>query len=456
MPECKDDLPLLSGDQIFEVLEHIYNQVLVLDGEKRIIYVNGGFARNYGVLPKDVIGRSYEEFLGQLWFDSALLDVYEKKRQMSYERTTYLGSTDRSIATPVLDQEGGIELVVCITEEKFENFDIQCGAVLETPEERQEPADTPDRLCAFSSPRMQRLMEMVQQYAQSDTAVLIEGDSGTGKSMLARYIHDSSPRKDGPFLALNCAAIADGLLESELFGYAPCAFTGASPKGKRGLVEMADRGSLFLDEIGEMPLLLQAKLLDFVETGSFIPVGGKEVRRVDIRVLAATNRDLLDMVACGSFREDLYWRINVLSFQMPRLRDRREDIPLLANWFLWQQGNPQMSIGQEAMNALMAYDWPGNIRQLRNVIERTAIFAEEDVLKREDLPEEITGKTGQGPTPSTYDRFVAECERSIVTKSFQKFHSSRGVAEELGISQSKANRLLQKYVGQDRRYKAED
>lgn len=439
--------PALRADQLFDVLEHIYNQVYVLDGDGRIIYVNGGFARNYGIRPQDIIGHHHNEFLGQLWFSTAIPEVFEKKQRLSYERTTYLGGTERSIATPVLGPGGAVEMVVCITEEQFDCLDIQYGA--EEPDPATPltfTADMTDALFAFSSPPMRVLMQTAQQYAQSETTVLIEGESGTGKSMLAQFIHHNSPRRAGPFLTLNCAAIAEGLLESELFGYAPYAFTGASPKGKRGLVELADRGTLFLDEIGEMPLALQAKLLDFVETGRFIPVGGKEPRHVDIRVVAATNRDLAAMVAEGHFREDLYWRINVLGFWMPRLQERREDILLLANWFLRQLGAEDKRLSQEAVNALLTYDWPGNIRQLRNVMERCVIFASGMVIEKADLPAEIAGEAeGDLTTAGGYEAFLSECEQKIVAKAFGQTPSSRGVAKSLGISQSTASRLLRKY-----------
>lgn len=206
--------------------------------------------------------------------------------------------------------------------------------------------------------------------------VLFLGESGTGKTMLAEYVHKHSPRRNGPFFVLNCAAIAKDLLESELFGYAPYAFTNANPKGKVGLFELANKGTLLLDEIGDMPLDLQAKILNAVETQSILPIGAQTSKSADVRILAATNQDLHALVAQGKFREDLLWRLNMLEIKIPALRERRDDILYIADHFrntYNEQNGTDIRFTQELESFLQSYDWPGNVRQLKKHRGKNAV-----------------------------------------------------------------------------------
>ncbi len=243
-------------------------------------------------------------------------------------------------------------------------------------------------------PRMQALIDLAQRAAEASVSVLITGESGTGKEIMANYIHQVGPRQQKPFIAINCAAIANTLLESELFGHEANAFTGASNKRKNGLMEVADGGILFLDEISSMPLDMQAKLLRAIEEHAFRRVGGTTLIRIDVQIIAASNQDLKKMIKDNQFREDLYYRLKVVDLDIPPLRKRREDIPELVGMLL-RQGN--MAIGSNiqditprAMEALMAYDWPGNIRELRNALERAIIFCDDPAIDIHHLPLEIT------------------------------------------------------------------
>jgi DNA-binding NtrC family response regulator len=239
------------------------------------------------------------------------------------------------------------------------------------------------------SPALRRALDQVRRVASTDATVLLEGESGSGKELFARAVHHLSGRKSRSFFPINCAAIPENLLESELFGYEKGAFTGASGT-KRGKFEIADRGTLFLDEIGDLSPPLQGKVLRVIEAKSFERVGGTETRTVDIRLVAASNKDLKTLVAAGSFRQDLYFRLSVFPITVPPLRDRREDIPVLARHFLKrfaaeQKRRAALTLSPEALEALSAYPWPGNVRELENTIERAVILAEGDRVEPRDL-----------------------------------------------------------------------
>ncbi|MBI5527879.1 MAG: sigma-54-dependent Fis family transcriptional regulator [Deltaproteobacteria bacterium] len=240
---------------------------------------------------------------------------------------------------------------------------------------------------------MKKVFETVETVAFSTSSVLIGGESGTGKELVARALHFRSPRRDGPFVPVNCAAITETLLESELFGHLRGAFTGAT-QNKRGLFEAADHGTIFLDEISEVPQSIQVKLLRVLQEGELRRVGSSDTMRVDVRVVAATNRDLAAAVSGGAFREDLYYRLNVINVALPPLRDRRDDIPVLVHHFLRRfSGKMQkkvVSVDDRAMRALSAYGWPGNIRELENVVERAVVLCKGDSVTPGDLPAQIT------------------------------------------------------------------
>jgi len=249
------------------------------------------------------------------------------------------------------------------------------------------PIEAPDVVA--ESPKMKEVLSMIRKIAVTNVTVLIIGESGTGKELIADLIHNLSPRKEKPFLKINCAAIPEGLLESELFGYEKGAFTGAD-RLKIGVFEIANGGSLFLDEIGDMPLSLQSKLLRVLQDGSFLRVGGTREIRVDVRIIAATNRNLKELIEKGKFREDLYWRLNVFPIILPPLRERRDDIIPLAKHFLRKYshklGKKEVKeISREAIERLMSYSFPGNIRELEHIIERAVILAENELITKEDL-----------------------------------------------------------------------
>jgi DNA-binding NtrC family response regulator len=303
-----------------------------------------------------------------------------------------------------------------------------------------------------SSPQMQQVFDTVLQVAPSRASVLITGESGTGKELIAAALHEHSPRAKGPFVKLHCAALAETLLESELFGHERGAFTGAV--GRRdGRFQQADKGTLFLDEIGEISPATQVKLLRFLQEHEFERVGGNQTIKVDVRVVAATNRDLLQRVKEGLFREDLYYRLNVVSIEMPALRTRPADIPLLASHFLGryakENGKTVTGFSDDALEKLARYPWPGNVRELENAVERAVVVCRGDKVRPEDLAPSIAvfaGSSGPDGAPPIPGSSLAELERYAILKTLEHAGGSTSrAAEILGISPRKIQYKLHEY-----------
>ncbi|MBE0556188.1 MAG: sigma-54-dependent Fis family transcriptional regulator, partial [Proteobacteria bacterium] len=303
-----------------------------------------------------------------------------------------------------------------------------------------------------ASPKMKALLETLAMVAPSDATVLIMGESGTGKEVIANAIHHNSPRSGEAFIKVSCAALPETLLESELFGHEKGAFTGAVAR-REGRFQLAHRGTIFLDEVGEMSPALQAKLLRVLQEKEFEPLGGTRTLKVDIRVITATNRDLEREVKEGRFREDLYYRLNVVPLILPPLRERREDIPLLADHFLalFREKNrkPIKAISGKALDLLIRYDWPGNVRELENVIERAVILARDEVLVPADLPPQIrmlSGEAGQDTFAIPSGMSLDEMERALIVKTLEETGGNRTRASEiLGINRRTLQNKLKEY-----------
>jgi transcriptional regulator with PAS, ATPase and Fis domain len=317
-----------------------------------------------------------------------------------------------------------------------------------------------DQLIGRARP-MQELYRVLDKVVESETTVLIQGENGTGKELIARAIHFNSPRSGRRFVVQNCSAFNDNLLDSELFGHKKGAFTGAIAD-KQGLFEVADGGTFFLDEIGDMSPMLQVKLLRVLQEGTFIPVGDTNTRKVDVRIIAATNRDLKKMVDRSEFREDLFYRVNVINIVAPPLRDRKDDIPVLVEHFLKKHGRPRgkaRKLSRGCLERLIEYAWPGNIRELENEIERLVVLAgEEKTIGEELLSTRIRTRTQGSPDaaaggePSGLPDAVAALERSMITEVLRRHHGNKTrAATELRISRRNLIRLVQKYKLETRR-----
>jgi DNA-binding NtrC family response regulator len=299
-----------------------------------------------------------------------------------------------------------------------------------------------------NSDAMQRVFSVMEKVIPSKANVLITGESGTGKGLVAQAIHENGPRKDKPFISINCGAIPENLLESELFGHKKGAFTSAV-EDKKGLITMANGGTLFLDEIGELPPALQVKLLHVIQTKELTPVGDTRVVTVDVRVIAATNADLMQRVKDGRFREDLYYRLNVIEIRIPPLRERRDDVPLLIKHYLGHfaqdAGKNIKDIDYETMKALLAYDWPGNIRELRNTLERAVVLAEGDVITVHDLPDKFRTLDVEGVQVSSLRQALDDFERDYIRRCLQDNKGNKeATADKLGIDLATLYRKLKK------------
>ncbi len=314
-----------------------------------------------------------------------------------------------------------------------------------------------DDRCPSVSQAMRTLDRLVAKVAPTDSTVLITGESGTGKGVVARAIHQQSQRADRPFIPVNCGAIPENLLESEFFGHTKGAFTGAD-RARKGLFLEADKGTIFLDEIGELPLDLQVKLLHVLEAKEIRPLGSEQVRKIDVRIVAATNRDLREMATAGRFREDLYFRVSGFHVTVAALRERREDIPALISYLLARGAErfgvrTRLTIDPEAEEVLLGYDWPGNVRELENVLQRATILAEDGRIRVSDLPPNITPVVPEGgPNPSALQgsgplrEQVRDFEHALILRGIEECGGDRRTAaQRLGIGLSSLYRKLEEY-----------
>ncbi|GAB6072036.1 sigma 54-interacting transcriptional regulator [Venenivibrio stagnispumantis] len=350
-----------------KILDSIVDSILVVDEIGNIIDYNHNAKQILCKELSDIKGMNIEFLLSK--------KIYElpEEREDIYINTPALGNIKVSLLSTPLKEDKGRLISFYVIPECMLNQEAKGRLV-------------------SKNPKMIYILETVKTIVDTNASVLLEGESGVGKNVIARYIHSLSSRRDKPFIKINCAAIPENLLESELFGYVKGAFTGAV-RDKPGKVELADGGTLFLDEIGDMPLYLQSKLLHLIQEKEFERLGDTKTRKVNIRIVAATNKDLKEAIKKGDFREDLYYRLKVISLTIPPLRERKEDIPFLVNFFIdkySQMYNKSIKgISPEAIKALLDYHYPGNIRELENIIERAVILAKKRVIDINDLPEEI-------------------------------------------------------------------
>ncbi len=442
--------------------------ILIVDDEPYLPHQFARFLRKHGyevyTVPDGEMGL---QELQRRTIDLVLLDVRLPKCS-GMEVLTQMRQTEQDIPVVMLTAFGDVETAVAAmklgaTDFLLKGFDLDglllvVQRALETSamsrELRQLRREKSDKYhftyVVGHSERMRQVFDMVARVARSDASVLIMGESGTGKEVIARAIHEQSARSSGPFHALNCAAIANNLLESELFGYEPYAFTDAK-KQKRGLLELAEGGTLFLDEVGDMPLGMQAKLLRVLETRSFYRLGGSKEVKINVRVLAATNRDMEKAKSENAFRTDLYFRLAVLTIELPPLRERPSDIVLFATRFVDDYnkslGRSVRRISAEAQRLLLAYSWPGNIRELKNVIERAMILSNNDEILPMHLPHEIVGvdhvsepvpidpwerwlKNRPGG-PIVFDELIGRIEQHFVRWALEAANHNRTRASEL-------------------------
>ncbi|EGT2198798.1 TPA: sigma 54-interacting transcriptional regulator [Clostridioides difficile] len=465
-----------------KILEASHDEICVSDDKGIIIYCNKAFEENYGLKKEDILGKNVS-FLEDSGYStkSPIPIVLKTKTKFSLEQDTQTGKKLIITATPIFDENGNLEFTVenCrdITElnnikNKLEDTKKQVKKYKSEVETLYRTALRIEDTVIMDGIVMRPIINTVNHVSKTDVSVLLLGESGTGKSSLARYIHHNSNRSNGPFITINCATISPQLLESELFGYTSGAFTGASTKGKVGLVELANGGTLFLDEIGDIPQNLQAKFLQLIQDRTFTSVGSLKNKKVDIRIISATNADLVSKVKEKKFREDLYYRLNVIEIKLPPLRERRDNLVEIIKYYFNRYSsdfNLNKTISKEAMDAIANYGFPGNIRELQNIIQKILLTCTDNHITIDDLPNILTKNihiTNNGnkthisqinkviisDSKSTnyknknFDTLIKEYEKNIILDAYEKFGSSYKVAKHLEISQSKANRLIRKYT----------
>ena len=428
------------------------DNIHLTDGEGNILRVNNAFEERVGSKRQDIEGRNVRDLEAEgAYKPSVVRMVIREKRRLTMMQEGPTGKTITT-STPVFDENDKIFRIVSNARlvDELTLLSSYFGEIGTSVIE-----DCRDIKVIFESKIMKSLMKQLDFIANVDSSILFRGGSGTGKSILARYVHEKSTRKSGRFMQINCAAIPENLMESELFGYETGAFSGASKTGKPGLIELAHKGTLFLDEIGDMPLPLQVKLLQVLQNKQVTRVGGENPIDLDIRIISATNQDLEEMIKEKTFREDLYYRLNVIPIDIPSLKERKEDIKPLVDWFLKKYNEryqKNVMLSKEVISYLLEYNWPGNIREMENLIERLIVTNEIGLITKEDLPIELV--CGKIKTESVVIRkiiplkdAVEEVERQLIINAYDELKSSYKVAKLLGISQSAAFRRIRKYLG---------
>lgn len=445
------------------ILSSIYDEILVLDENGVLLRYSGNLIKDFWEIDKEqLIGLNLMELEHEGTFFSAIVKmVIERKRKVSVTQESRSGKNVLAVGNPIFDDKGKLERIVIalrdvtetmlLKEELLQAKKMSEKYKKELEHLRDQKQYGKSRQLIYASEQIEKVMKYIHKIAGTSSTVLLTGESGVGKEVFARTIYELGARSSKPFVKVNCGAIPETLLESELFGYEKGAFTGANSNGKPGYFRMAHKGVLFLDEIGEMPLNLQVKLLRVLQEREIIPVGGSEVVEVDVQIIAATNKNLEKMVEEGTFREDLYYRLNVIPVAIPPLRDRPEDIPLIGLHFLQTfnekyQRNAQLS--QDALDLLESYSWPGNVRELQNIIERLVVTADEDLIEAHHItPLLKKGKKQYLKQRLTKIMPLKEATRAmeeqLIKMAMDEYKTTSMAAKMLGVSQSTISRKYQ-------------
>ncbi|NHM33555.1 sigma 54-interacting transcriptional regulator [Neobacillus terrae] len=449
------------------ILSSIYDEILVVNAKGELIRYSDNVIQDFWKVDlKELIGKSILELEDQgLFTPSVTRLVLEKKKKVSVVQETRTGRKILAVGNPVFDENNELHRIILasrdITETtRLKSELLEMRKISQQYKKELEDFKSKDRFLKkliYSSPKMEKIVNQCQKIADFSSTVLLYGESGVGKEIIAQAIHQLGRRSHKPFLKLNCGAIPENLLESELFGYAKGAFTGADKNGRDGYFKQADGGILFLDEIGEMPVHLQVKLLRVLQEQEVIPVGSTTPFKVNVQIIAATNKKLEKMVEEGTFREDLFYRLNVIPIHIPPLRERTEDISLLAFHFL-QQLNEKYErnyhLTPDAVNVLEFYQWPGNVRELQNIIERLVVTADHQAIDAAFVSQFLsTGYEYKKMKPLItrvipLQDAIDQIEEQLVVMAMKQYKTTTKAAKALGISQSSVSRKYQKILNE--------
>lgn len=432
----------LSMKELLMALDISSDGFYIYDGNLKLLYANAA-AMRVNQLDSSAMGKSWFDLkkAGHL-YGSAAPDALHYKKKVTSEFITDRGEHLHCIATPILDNKGEVKYLISniknITDLNMlrqELVEYQCNVLSKT--------------FLFNSPQMKRIVELIETIAKTDVSVLICGETGVGKSDIAKLLHKLSIFSEAPFISINCGAIAPTLCDAEFFGYEKGAFTDAH-QSKKGIFESANHSTLFLDEIGDLPLFMQVKLLRVLQEKKIKRLGSEKEISVDFRIVAATNRNIQEMVKSGEFREDLYYRLNGMSIEIPPLRERPEDIKVLLSYFIQQYNikhNTMKTFSQELTDALLAYNFPGNIRELAYLVERLIILSPDDVIKNSVLLQQTQPalKTELDQDILPYKEVMENTERNLLLKAKRKYKSMRAMGKALGLSHVAIARKMKKY-----------
>lgn len=439
-------------------LEVSYDGIIIADGEGHIVYMNPASERLEEVSKDYIIGKYARDLEEEGVYEvSVTVRVLQTKKAVTVMQ--YKGNKQLVITGIPIFEQDKIKWVLInerdvteLNKAKRDNEIVERLANKYKRELDKLKKETDDKFIFVSNSKsMQKIKALLDRIIPTDMTILLEGESGVGKDVLANWIHENSNRGTRQFVKIDCSSLPENLLESELFGYEKGAFTGASREGKKGLVEVADGGTLFLDEIGELPLGLQVKLLRLLQDQTFLPVGSVKEKRVDIRIITATNRDLGIMVDEKSFRKDLYYRINVIPIKVPSLRDRQEDLFHFIRFFLNAYNKKygfKKEINNKAINLLHDYQWPGNIRELSNVMERLVVLTNKGIIGEEDVTAIIPERKIGHQIPENYENYQKTLEtfdKNYIQQMFSEDKTIKEMAELLKVSESTIKRKLKKY-----------
>ena len=456
MEHVNTNIPAIEMEEWELVLDSTQDAIFIDDKYGNTQWINKACELLYEVKREDIIGKSIDELeKGGIFSPSVAKLVFKNKEQATILHSNKSGKKILTTGTPILDNNGNIYKVIStsrdITElvylrNQLEDIQNKLGEL------REEQLENIGNLI-IKSEKMQEVAYLAKRLAHIDSTVLITGESDVGKGEIAKFIHMSGDRKDMPFVKVNCGAIPEALLESELFGYEYGAFTGSKKQGKIGLFELAQHGTIFLDEISELPLNLQVKILHVIQDREFKLVGGLKSINIDVRIIAATNRDLMTMVKEKKFREDLYYRLNVVPIHILALRERTEDIIPLISYFM-EKYNKKFGVEKRmdpnTLALLIKYSWPGNVRELENIIERLIIITQRDTILPQNLPNFILDKIDSStdiaiPSSLNLKDAIEELEKRIIMNALKKHKTTREVAKALKVSQPTIVRKMSKY-----------
>ncbi|QCX33298.1 PAS domain-containing protein [Caloramator sp. E03] len=446
----------------FAIGDAVSDGICLVDKDGMVIAINKGYTEITEIKEQDIVGKYIEEAVEDILpnCDVSMRVIREKKKIISLFTIPSNNKTVLITGNPIFNKKGEVEQVLTVIRDLTEL--IKLKEKLEKTQKKNEKylnelnyyRSKDEKVGNFvcESPNMKEIRELINYVAKTEATILITGETGSGKEVIAKEIHDKSERKEGPYIKVNCAAIPENLIESELFGYEKGAFTGALNKEKLGMFELANGGTILLDEIGEMPLNLQTKLLRVLQEKELMRLGGTKSIKLDVRVIASTNRDLKELIKQGKFREDLYYRLNVVPIRVPSLRERKEDIPVLAQTFLDKfngKYGKEKYFDDMAIKALQYYDWPGNVRELQNIIERLTIIDDEKCISYSHISNIIGSdkiSLNSGSDNLSLKESLAKVEREIIERALRKYGSTYKAAKVLGVTQPTVFRKA-KYFG---------